>query len=249
MKGAGAAVMDQSAAIEPPTQCAVHVGRSQHLRPHHLRLLPDAELDRARRYQLAADRDRVMLGAVLLRLAAARAMGVEPGEVAVDRTCDRCGDQHGRPRLPGSGLHASVSHSGDLVAVALTAAGPVGVDVEAVRPIDFVAVADRICTPSERAEVRGLTDFYTVWTRKEAVLKATGEGLARPMTDLHVSAPSAVPVLLRLGSDAPPACQLTDIPVGDGYRACVAVLSAGPVTVATLDAGEMLRTASTSPES
>ncbi len=261
--------MDQSRASEPPAparelpapasqppsaatagaQCTVHVGRIQHLRQHHLGLLHEAELERAQRYQLATDRDRAMLGAVLLRLAAARTLGVEPGEVTVDRTCDRCGAQHGRPRLPGSGLHASVSHSGDVVAVALTAAGPVGVDVEAVRPIDFAAVADRVCTPPERAEVRGLTDFYTVWTRKEAVLKATGEGLARPMTDLHVSAPSAAPVLLGLGSGAPPHCQLTDIPVADGYRACVAVLAADPVTVAILDASEILRTASTSRQS
>jgi 4'-phosphopantetheinyl transferase len=218
----------------------VFVGRIQDLRPTHLALLPDHELVRARQYLLQADRDRVALGAILLRLAAARHLGARPGDVAVDRTCSRCGAQHGRPLLPGSSLRASVSHSGDIVAVALTSAGPVGIDVEAVRAIDFAALAESVCTPAEWSEVRGLTDFYSFWTRKEAVLKATGEGLARPMTDLQVSPPGSAPVLLRFGSGAPPACQLADISVGDGYRACVAVLTADAVTVATLDAGQVL---------
>jgi len=220
--------------------CEVHVGRIQDLRAAHLTLLSAPELARARRYRLAADTDRCLLGAVLLRVAAARHLGIRPADVAVDRSCDSCGAQHGRPQLPGSGLQASVSHSGDVVAVALTSAGPVGVDVEAVRSIDFAAVTERVCTPGERNHVDGATDFYTFWTRKEAVLKATGEGLNRPMTDLEVTPPRSAPVLLRLGAGAPPACQMSDISVGNGYQACVAVLAADAVTISTLHASELL---------
>jgi 4'-phosphopantetheinyl transferase len=226
--------------------CDVYVARLSDLRPAHLALLNDTEQARAQRYRLAADRDRFRLGAVLLRAAASRHLGVPPAGVAVDRTCGRCGAQHGRPQLPGGGLHASVSHSGDVVAVALTRAGPVGVDVEAVRTIDFAAIAESVCTPAERPDIRTDADFYTVWTRKEAVLKATGEGLSRPMTDLRITRPGSAPALLGLAdplgrtSGPPLPCQLADVFAGDGYRACVAVLTADPVNVRTLDAGELL---------
>jgi len=237
--------MDQTPASERSEsatgwQCEVHVGRIQDLCVAQLTLLSDPELVRARQYRLAADTDRSLLGAVLLRMAAARHLGIRPEEVAVDRTCGRCGAQHGRPLLPGSGLHASVSHSGEIVAVAITSAGPAGVDVEAVRGIDFAAMAERVCTPGERSHVHAAADFFTYWTRKEAVLKATGEGLNRPMTDLEVAPPGSAPVLLRFGGGAPPACQMSDISVGNGYQACVAVLAANPVTFSTLDASELL---------
>jgi 4'-phosphopantetheinyl transferase len=222
------------------TRCDVCVARLGDLRPAHRVLVDDQERARAQRYRLAADRDRFLLGAVLLRTAAARLLDARPADIAVDRTCARCGAQHGRPLLPGSGLHASVSHSGEVVAVALTWSGPVGVDVEAVRPIDFAAIADRVCTPAERIDIRAEGDFYTVWTRKEAVLKATGEGLSRPMTDLHVTPPGSAPALLGLSRGQPSACQLADISVGDGYRACVAVLTADPIAVSTLDASDLL---------
>jgi 4'-phosphopantetheinyl transferase len=221
-------------------QCEVHVGRIQDLRAAHLTLLSDPELVRARQYRLAADSDRSLLGAVLLRMAAARHLGIRPDQVAVDRTCGRCGAQHGRPQLPGNGLQASVSHSGEIVAVAITSAGPVGVDVEAVRSIDFAAMTERVCTPGERSHVHAAADFFTFWTRKEAVLKATGEGLHRPMTDLEVAPPGSAPVLLRLGDGAPPACQMSDISIGGGYYGAVAVLVAEPVDFSTHDASPLL---------
>ena len=250
-KGVASAFMDQSATTKSSAGaiaawCEVHVGRIQDLRPVHLALLDGQEVARARHYQFAADRDRSLLGAVLLRIAAARHLGGRPADVAVDRTCGRCGAQHGRPRLPGSGLHASVSHSGDVVGVALTRAGPVGIDIEAVREIDFAAVAESVCTPAERPDVRTAADFYSFWTRKEAVLKATGDGLARPMTDLHVTPPGSAPALLGLCNGAPPACYLADISVADGYQGCVAVLTADPVIVTTIDGSEVLGTGSAS---
>jgi 4'-phosphopantetheinyl transferase len=221
-------------------QCEVYVGRIADLRAAHLSLLDVGEVERGRQYRLAADSNRCLLGAVLLRVAAARHLGVRPADVNVDRACGRCGAQHGRPQLPGSGLNASVSHSGDIVAVAITSAGPVGVDIESVRAIDFTTVATSVCTPAELTDLRVAADFYAFWTRKEAVLKATGEGLARPMTDLRVTPPGSAPALLGLGDGAPPDCRMQDISVGDGYQACVAVLTAHPVAVTVLDARQML---------
>jgi 4'-phosphopantetheinyl transferase len=221
-------------------QCEVYVGQIQDLRAAHLALLDDQERARAERYRFAADSDRFLLGAVLLRVVVARQLDTRPAVIAVDRTCGRCGAQHGRPQLTGSGMHASVSHSGDVVAVALTRSGPVGVDVEAVRPIDYAAIAESVCTPAEWRHVRDEADFYTFWTRKEAVLKATGEGLSRPMTDVHVTPPGAPPILLGLAGGSPPTTQMAAISIGDGYQACVAVITADPVTVGTRNASGLL---------
>jgi 4'-phosphopantetheinyl transferase len=220
-------------------QCDVYLGRLHSLRGLDLGMLDSREQARAQRYRLAEDRDRCLLGAALLRTAASHHLGVRPADVSVDRTCPWCESQHGRPVLAGSGLHASVSHSGDVVAVAITGAGPVGVDVEAGRAFDFSAVTDSVCSPAERACVTGLGDFYAYWTRKEAVLKATGDGLRRPMTDLSITPPGSAPVLLALSDDAAPACQMADISAGDGYYAAVAVLTARPVAFGTHDASTL----------
>jgi 4'-phosphopantetheinyl transferase len=232
-------------------RCDIYLAGTASLEPAHVAVLDAAERARAASYLRQADRDRFALGAVLLRAAAGRRLGWPPGRIAVDRNCDQCGRQHGRPRLAQApGLHVSVTHSGTIVAVALTCAGAVGVDVEAVGepgtgpPIATGLLIDAVCTPAERREVHSAADFYAYWTRKEAVLKATGEGLRRPMIDVHVSPPGAAPRLLALaGQPAPcqPApCQLTDLDAAPGYRAAAAVLTAAPVEFAVADAGSML---------
>lgn len=207
------------------------------------RLLDERERSRAEAYRFAGDRTRFELGAVLLRAAAARALGTSPSEVAVDRTCDTCGAPHGRPRVGGSGLHVSVAHSGDWVAVAVTAAGPVGVDVEAIAERsdpdrrELVAV---VCAPEEQGFVVDPDDFFAYWTRKEAVLKATGDGLRLPMSEVVVTAPDLAPELLTLSRRDPPQCSMSELPLRAGYRGAVAVLAAGPISFVVRDAAELL---------
>ena len=208
------------------------------LRDHHAALLDHREIDRRSRFTSEADRDRFTLGAVLLRLAAAHSVEGAPG-VAVTRTCAHCGRQHGRPRLPGSPLHASVSHTGDLVVVATTVAGPVGVDVELVGLSPTPPLLAAVCSSVERAFVRTPQDFFTYWVRKEAVLKATGEGLQREMTDVVVARPDRPPRLLFIEGAETPTCSMTSITV-DGYRGAVAVLAERPVTFTFVDAGASL---------
>lgn len=223
--------------------CDIFLARLADLRPAHLAALDLAEAGRAGRYLRQPDRERFVLGAVLLKAVVGQRLGRPAAAVVIDRTCPRCGSQHGRPRLAAaSGPHLSVSHSGAVVAVGVTSAGPVGVDVEAVRDLDTGSLAASVCTPDELTTVRGPADFYVYWTRKEAVLKATGEGLARPLSEVRVSPPGAVPRLLALAGEPPP-CQLADLAAGAGYRGAAAVLAAGPVEFAVQDGGPLLAAA------
>lgn len=133
-------------------------------------LLPPDESARIDRADRAADRARRLLGAAVLRTAVAHRTGADPLALRIDRTCADCGAQHGRPRIIGHDLYASVSHSGLLTVVAL-APDPVGVDVQ--RDSDVVAT-----TGGDVAE----------WVRAEATLKARLEPDDRGrivMTALH----------------------------------------------------------------
>jgi 4'-phosphopantetheinyl transferase len=220
--------------------CQIYAARLSGLRPAHLELLTAAERARAARMRDPADAGRCALGAVLLRLVAGRALGQRPAEVPVERGCDRCGRPHGAPVLPGAGLHASVAHSTGLVVVALSQAGRVGVDVEAVTGRAWRPAVPAACGPAERCHIGGAADFYAYWTRKEAILKAAGSGLRRPMTELTVSAPGLPPAVLAVSGRPLPPCQLSDLPLASGYRGAVAVLWPAPVSVTTSDAAPLL---------
>jgi 4'-phosphopantetheinyl transferase len=224
-----------------PPVCEVYLARLHYLETRHHALLDEAEFGRQTRFRTDADRDRFTLAAVLLRAAVGLRTGVEAAAVRVDRRCDDCGRPHGRPRLTHSGLEASISHSRDVVAVALTTAGPVGVDVEGIGTRGYDTLTPSVCTSVEQEFVCTPRDFYTYWTRKEAVLKATGDGLRVPMTDVVVTPPDAAPSLLAFGAGEPPPCRMVDVSVGHGYAGAVAVLTADRVAFITLDAAGLLQ--------
>ena len=222
----------------PDGGVAVLLARTTQLRPDHLALLDAAELGRRREYQHDPDRDRFTAGAALLRVAVAAATGCAARAVTVRRDCARCYRPHGRPVLPGTDLHASISHSGEVVAVALTRLGPVGVDVEAEVAIDHEALHPQLLGPGE--QVGDLAEFYRTWTRKEAVLKATGDGLRVPMAALPVAAPSQPPRLHAYPGRPELVVTMADLPVDDGYCAALAVLAGPPAPVRLTRAVDLL---------
>lgn len=142
------------------------------------------EVARAERTSDPAARRQFVAGRVLLRSALGKATGVAPEAL---RFRYRKG---GKPFLPG-GPPFSLSHSGDSVIVAVGTGGPaggrVGVDVEVVRPVRrMAAVVRRRFAPEESTwwaqapPARRVAAFFQVWSRKEAVAKALGGGLAVP---------------------------------------------------------------------
>lgn len=123
----------------------------------------------------------VVARAALTRLVAART-GVDAAWVNLDY------DARGRPLVSGSALHLSIAHSGEFVACAVSDRR-VGVDIERVDRVEADHdLARRACSSAEREQLGELTGpaLIRLWTRKEAVAKVLGLGLALPFEQLDV---------------------------------------------------------------
>ncbi|MEM9135138.1 MAG: 4'-phosphopantetheinyl transferase superfamily protein [Actinomycetota bacterium] len=198
--------------------------------PDAYALLDESERLRARRYHRVADRARFVAAAGLVRRVAARLAGCAPHEIALDRRCDSCGRPHGKPRLRDRSIEVSISHAGDHVAAAASAVGPVGVDVEQVGGVgdDRAGLLDLVCGPGERTVAETPLGFYRLWTDKEAVLKATGDGLRVPMSEVVVAGPRSEPGWVTVEGSRHPLVLQTFTP-GPGHVGSIAVLAPGPV--------------------
>jgi 4'-phosphopantetheinyl transferase len=143
--------------------------------------LSTAERERAARLRHEADRRRFVAAHAALRALLGERAGAAPASLRIETGC------HGKPALAGSNLHFSLSRCGELAAFAFARGRAVGVDVEAIRPIDGADAIARRTFPQrewrayallpERERVAG---FVRSWTRTEALAKALGRGLALP---------------------------------------------------------------------
>jgi 4'-phosphopantetheinyl transferase len=225
--------------MEPGT-CEVWWASATWMRPWHADVLSDDE--RARRGGLwdAGHRAQYTVAAALLRLVAAPLTARPAARVVVDRSCPTCDRPHGRPRLPGAGLDVSISHSGATVAVAVSAAGAVGVDVQQVQADSVDELSPLVLADSEARHVAAARDFFTYWTRKEALVKATGDGVTVPLPEVVITPPGTPPRLLGYPRQGALAAQLRDLSPGLGYVGALAVLSPGPVVVHERSAERLL---------
>ncbi|MDQ1443913.1 MAG: 4-phosphopantetheinyl transferase [Acidimicrobiaceae bacterium] len=137
-------------------------------------LLTDDERVRADRFAFDHLRRRFVVAHALLRTR----LGPAPFDVG----------GHGKPTRA-DGPFFNLSHSGERALLAVCDQAAVGVDVEQVRPLARPdAVAERIMSPAELAGYRAAADpmrfLLEVWTSKEAVVKATGEGITRELRSL-----------------------------------------------------------------
>ncbi len=224
--------------------CTVWWSRPWRITEPQLALLSEGERARYDALGREEDRDRFAAGRVIARVALGQRSGQEPAAVELDATCPRCGAQHAKPVAGGraAGLQLSISHSGDRVAVAVAEGAQVGVDVEGPPALgggDGRDLWEAVLRPSEQVLVARLPQelradaFLGVWTRKEAILKATGDGLDVAMTELEVSPSSAAPRVLASAGHLPPAdsIMLAELHPGADYRATLAVITRGPVEV------------------
>ena len=192
--------------------------------------------ERARRDRLVFERDRRLatLSRGMRRLLLARETGAAP-----DSLLFREG-RYGKPELTfDPDLRFNVSHSGDVVVMAISHGREVGVDVEALRTdCDLEAMASYSFSEREQRDLAGLAPhlyvhgFYACWTQKEAFLKLVGAGLSQPLDAFDVEVdPTRQPGLLgvRMAATGALPCRMARIPVDEGYAATLAVMDAPAV--------------------
>jgi 4'-phosphopantetheinyl transferase len=194
-------------------------------------LLSAAEREQARRFHFDRDRHRHLVSHGAMRLCLAAALGCAP-EVP-----DFLAGPHGKPHLAaplGDGeLRFNLSHSGDLALCALTTGAEVGVDVEQLRPdLDWEPLARHIFTSPEVASILAFSPaqqrraFFRLWTCKEALVKARGDGLSLPLElfEVQLDGQQAHLDTGRL-PDGPGAYALTELDLADPSHVATVVTS------------------------
>jgi len=171
-------------------------------------LLSAAERQIADRYKSERDRAHSIVARGRLRQLLGTRLGVDPAGVALEVST------HGKPALGsahhGAGLAFNLSHSGKLAAYAFTRRRAVGIDIEQLRDIpDAERLAARFFSQTESDALRAIDAgernraFLACWTRKEAFVKAIGEGLTHPLSSFDVTiAPDGPARLTRIGTVA-----------------------------------------------
>ena len=165
-------------------------------------LLDSDERERASRFRHPRHAARCAAARCLLRRLLAAYVGEEPGRLRIET------GPHGKPRL--GGLHGghplrfNLSHAGGRAIYAVTSQTEVGVDLEALREIpDALEMAERFFSADEARSLRGFSvgergpAFLRCWTRKEAFVKALGQGLSHPLDTFSVSLADEAEVELR----------------------------------------------------
>jgi 4'-phosphopantetheinyl transferase len=169
-------------------------------------LLSKEERQRAAHFAFDRDRNRFIAARARLRELLAARLDVRPASI------EFVYGARGKPalsrRFADAGLHFNVSHSDDVAAYAFSRRRDIGIDVERVRVIrDTDDIAAHFFSRRENEAYLGLdrrnrlVGFFNCWTRKEAFVKALGEGVHHPLDSFDVTlAPGEPARILRVGS-------------------------------------------------
>jgi len=190
-------------------------------------VLDDPERARAARFHFERHRRRFIVGRAVLRHLLAGALGSEPSMVRFSY------GEHGKPALAGArALPFNLSNSSELAMIALGGDTPLGVDVERLRAMDDAeAIARRFFSATEVEAFKRLpaedreAGFFRCWTRKEAYIKAIGDGLTMPLDRFDVAFGRSDPCrLLRVDGDRARAGQwlLAHLEPAAGYLGALA---------------------------
>lgn len=171
-------------------------------------LLAATEKERADRFHFEKHRRRHIVRTAVLRRLLSGYAGQPPSSIQFAY------GPKGKPSLASGSadprLHFNMSHSEELAVYAFTLAGPIGVDVEYLKAMpDAAGIAERFFSAREFRELLQLAEsqieegFFNCWTRKEAYIKATGDGLSKPLDQFDVTLIPGQPArMLLLDGDA-----------------------------------------------
>lgn len=193
------------------------------------RLLSSDERDRASRFRFPHLTRNFIADHSRLRLILAAYARSKPEDLVF------AVNEYGKPELanPGGSLRFNLSHTEGLSLVAVCRDSPVGVDVEAVRPMnDWRDVAQSHFAPQEIAALHNTAEsdrrnaFFRCWTRKEAFLKAHGSGLSIPLDSFAISlAQEEFPAMLECswGQNEIERWSLFSLALGSGFAGALAI--------------------------
>ena len=222
-------------AVSGPKQDEIHIWRKP-LEPESgevdrlRRLLSPDELERAARFRFESSRIEYIVSRGTLRTLLGSYVGVSPRKLTFVYS------EYGQPSLALSEsydqLNFNVAHSGKMALFALAKGRRIGIDVEQLRTDFSVAeIAERFFSVAERTTLRELpreqqpAAFFRCWTRKEAFIKALGEGLSHPLDHFDVSLAADQPAALLATRPDPNEARswmLCDIQVPTSYAAALA---------------------------
>jgi 4'-phosphopantetheinyl transferase len=203
--------------------------------PRWRKLLSPDELTRSDRFHFPRDRQHFVASRALVRTILASYLAQNPSSLNFSYS------QKEKPSLgpadAGGNIKFNVSHSGGTALIAVTRARDIGVDVEQLRhDFDLEAIARRFFSTQEQNQIASLpTDerveaFFRCWTRKEAYIKATGDGLSLPLSQFDVSVGAEEKnALLATRPDGSEAGRwlLQEVPGGSGFAAALCVRGRG----------------------
>lgn len=214
----------------------VHIWKAHLIQPPEVyqqcrELLCDEELERAGRFYFDKDRNQYVVSHGMMRQVLGRYLGIAPTAVRY-RTV-----KNGKPDLgddsgPGP-LQFNMSHSGELALLAITRNQIVGVDVELHRP-DFAGedIAERFFSTAESTRLftlpaeQRVEAFFKCWTRKEAYIKAIGDGLSIPLSTFQVAFVPGEPAGLLHVEEHPEEVErwrIYNLEPGEGYSGAIMV--------------------------
>jgi len=156
--------------------------------PQLRELLSPDELDRAARFRFPRHNAQFVLTRGTLRRLLASYAGISPQAIWFQYS------EHEKPKAAGTDIEFNVSHTDGMAILGFTRGRRLGLDIEKLRT-DFQTseIAERFFSAAERAALRELPldrrylPFFRIWTRKEAYIKALGEGLSHPLHQFDVS--------------------------------------------------------------
>lgn len=202
--------------------------------PHRERLaslLDQEELGRSARFHFDRDRNQLIAAHALLRALLGGYVGCAPAAVGFET--GPAGKPYAASPPAAAALEFNLSHSADLVMIAMCRGCAVGVDVERWSDdVDPLELAPHSFSNAEQAELAALTPdqqraaFFTCWSRKEAWIKASGLGVSRGLDyfDMVVAADRRGRILAdRLDPARAERCQVVDLDAGAGYSAALVV--------------------------
>lgn len=202
-------------------------GASEAMADRFAPVLAADEKERAARFRLDRLRHSFVITRGVLRCLLARYANLHPAGIRF-----ACGPK-GKPALASAaGIEFNATHSGGSALFAFAKGCHVGVDLELMRPITGAQdIAERFFCPEEAAEIGSLPPaereraFFRCWTRKEAYLKAVGDGLSAPLNGFRVTLRPGEPArVVHIAHDtyAAQAWTLDDLGPAAGYLAALA---------------------------